>query len=112
MLFVSVVMKVHQSHDVLLLCTFCHVKSNRTDQDLRMKLAKICDAPMTGSSSEEKKKEHQKKRKYLIAVKTLTDKSIVLPEQRREELEARVQEYSKNSSTGSSIVIGDDSEIS
>lgn len=44
--FFPVVMKSHSSHDVLLLCTSCHQKSNKFDLDLRQKLSQECNAPL------------------------------------------------------------------
>ena len=40
------IMKAHQSHDVLLLCVNCHLKSNQFDNVLRYRLAEEHDAPI------------------------------------------------------------------
>jgi hypothetical protein len=39
-------MKDHISHDVLLLCLECHLKSNSYDVMLRQQLANECNAPI------------------------------------------------------------------
>ncbi|GFU03400.1 exonuclease 3'-5' domain-containing protein 2 [Nephila pilipes] len=39
-------MKKNLSHDVVLLCDDCHKKSNILDQEMRHKLAELCDAPL------------------------------------------------------------------
>lgn len=39
-------MKKNLSHDVVLLCDNCHKKSNILDQEMRHKLAKLCNAPL------------------------------------------------------------------
>lgn len=39
-------MKEHTSHDVLLLCTPCHQRSNISDLNMRRKLGVICGAPL------------------------------------------------------------------
>jgi hypothetical protein len=39
-------MKDHISHDVLLLCLDCHLKSNSFDVMLRQQLAVECNAPI------------------------------------------------------------------
>ncbi|KAF7998414.1 hypothetical protein HCN44_009812 [Aphidius gifuensis] len=90
--YFPLVMKVHQSHDILLLCSFCHVKSNASDQDLRKELARMCNAPFnqTESGSQVKKEQQQKKRKFLLAINALKDTTI--PQNRREELESQIRE--------------------
>jgi hypothetical protein len=40
------VMKDHISHDVLLLCVDCHLRSNSFDVMLRQQLARECNAPI------------------------------------------------------------------
>lgn len=50
--FISVVMKDHTSHDVLLLCSRCHQLSNMHDLRLRLKLAAQCDAPLASKTVE------------------------------------------------------------
>lgn len=86
-------MKVHQSHDILLLCTSCHVKSNASDQDLRKELARMCEAPFnqTKPGSQEDKNQRQNKRKFLLAINALKDTTI--PQSRREELESQIREF-------------------
>lgn len=54
---VSVVMKSHTSHDVLLLCPSCHQRSNMSDLAVRHKLSKMCDAPLSNEEGGKKAKE-------------------------------------------------------
>ncbi|XP_011498091.1 PREDICTED: exonuclease 3'-5' domain-containing protein 2 [Ceratosolen solmsi marchali] len=44
--YFPLVMKSHQSHDILLLCPTCHEVSNCHDLQLRKKLAILCDKPL------------------------------------------------------------------
>lgn len=39
-------MKDHISHDILLLCVDCHIRSNSYDAIIRQELAEECDAPI------------------------------------------------------------------
>ncbi|XP_011303744.1 exonuclease 3'-5' domain-containing protein 2 [Fopius arisanus] len=89
--YFPLVMKAHQSHDVLLLCPTCHEISNRHDLDLRRHLSSVCDAPLSRSLPPTKNDHHQ--RRLMSAVKALRDQSSPLPPQRRKELENRVREY-------------------
>ena len=43
---IAEVMRDHQSHDVLLMCSSCHRQSNLHDMDLRRQLAEECNAPI------------------------------------------------------------------
>ena len=54
-LFINIlaIMKEHSSHDVLLLCSHCHQKSNISDIRLRDYLNKICDAPINNMTVEQ-----------------------------------------------------------
>lgn len=54
MIFRTVVMKDHTSHDVLLLCPRCHQLSNSSDLVIREKLAHECDAPLSSKEATRK----------------------------------------------------------
>lgn len=45
-ILIAVVMKDHISHDVLLLCLDCHLKSSSFDVALRQQLAVECNSPI------------------------------------------------------------------
>ena len=44
--FSTEIMRDHQSHDILLMCTECHQLSNMHDMSLRRELAVKCNAPI------------------------------------------------------------------
>ncbi|XP_011264286.1 exonuclease 3'-5' domain-containing protein 2 [Camponotus floridanus] len=90
--YFPLVMKAHQSHDVLLLCPPCHESSNNHDLQLRRKLADMCDAPLIGPMTHVRDKYMQNYRKLLSAVKALRER-MLLPPRRREELERCVLEH-------------------
>jgi len=87
-----VVMKAHQSHDVLLLCPICHEISNSHDLQLRRKLADMCDAPLIGPMSHVRDKYINNYQKLHSAVKALNER-LSIPQRRREELESYILEY-------------------
>uniref|UniRef100_A0A6V7LYJ6 Exonuclease 3'-5' domain-containing protein 2 n=1 Tax=Bracon brevicornis TaxID=1563983 RepID=A0A6V7LYJ6_9HYME len=91
--YFPLVMKAHQSHDVLLLCPTCHEISNKHDLDFRRHLASIYDAPLSQSLPLTRSDHNHQKRKFLSAVNALKA-NPALPLQRKKELEARVLEYS------------------
>ncbi|XP_034193560.1 exonuclease 3'-5' domain-containing 2 [Osmia lignaria lignaria] len=84
--YFPVVMKAHQSHDILLLCPSCHETSNCNDLQLRKKLADMCDAPLAGPLTHTHNKNVNNWRKMHSAVKALKE-STTLPDIRRQELE-------------------------
>ncbi|XP_070154995.1 exonuclease 3'-5' domain-containing protein 2 [Polyergus mexicanus] len=90
--YFPLVMKAHQSHDVLLLCPSCHEISNNHDLQLRRKLADMCDAPLIGPMSHVRDKYMQNYQKLHSAVKALKER-ILLPPRRREELEKYILEH-------------------
>ncbi|XP_063986726.1 exonuclease 3'-5' domain-containing protein 2 [Diachasmimorpha longicaudata] len=96
--YFPLVMKAHQSHDVLLLCPMCHEISNRHDLDLRRHLASLCDAPLSRLLPPSKTDLNHHKRKLMSAVKALRDPSVPLPPHRRQQLEACVLEYTSPNS--------------
>lgn len=90
--YFPLVMKAHQSHDVLLLCPSCHEISNCHDLQLRRKLADMCNAPLAGPLSHIRNKYMNNWRKLQSAVKALRERPTLLPDQRRKELECYVLE--------------------
>lgn len=90
-LIFPVVMKEHQSHDVLLLCPPCHQNSNMQDVRLRKLLAELCDAPLSGPSISVDDAYQSHWRRLRSAVRALRKESG-LPEQRRLILESHVTE--------------------
>ncbi|KAL6262820.1 hypothetical protein P5V15_005610 [Pogonomyrmex californicus] len=89
--YFPLVMKAHQSHDVLLLCPSCHEISNNHDLQLRRKLADMCDAPLIGPMTHVRDNYLHSRRKLLSAVKALREK-YTLPQQQREEYENYILE--------------------
>ncbi|XP_048505006.1 exonuclease 3'-5' domain-containing protein 2 isoform X2 [Athalia rosae] len=89
--YFPVVMKEHQSHDVLLLCPPCHQNSNMQDLQMRKRLAEMCDAPLSvpAVSIDDAYQSHW--RRLRSAVRALRKESS-LPEQRRLLLESHVME--------------------
>lgn len=90
--YFPLVMKAHQSHDVLLLCSKCHEVSNSYDLLLRLKLANLCDAPLAGPLTHVGDRSISNWRRLHCAVKALRDKSKI-PFQRQEELTNIILEY-------------------
>ncbi|XP_047358528.1 exonuclease 3'-5' domain-containing protein 2 isoform X1 [Vespa velutina] len=84
--YFPLVMKAHQSHDVLLLCPTCHENSKSHDLQLRRKLADMCNAPLAGPLT------HTNWKKLHCAIKALRNEPM-LPLQRQEELTNIILEY-------------------
>ncbi|XP_067012367.2 exonuclease 3'-5' domain-containing protein 2 [Anabrus simplex] len=80
------VMKDHTSHDVLLMCVDCHLRSNVHDNHFRNRLAIECNAPI-GASSDIKMYEIPEVKHVRLAAKALLLSSHKIPEQRRKQLE-------------------------
>ncbi|XP_033324794.2 exonuclease 3'-5' domain-containing 2 [Megalopta genalis] len=89
--YFPLVMKAHQSHDILLLCPICHQKSNGYDLQLRRKLSDICDAPLTGPLTHIRNEYINNHRKLRSAIEALREKAT-LPDVRRKELEQYISE--------------------
>lgn len=90
--YFPLVMKSHQSHDILLLCPACHEVSNCHDLQLRRKLAELCDAPLSGPLSHKRNEIPRYWRMLQSAVKVLRDETS-LPQERRKELELYVMKF-------------------
>ncbi|CAK9824800.1 Exonuclease 3'-5' domain-containing protein 2 [Anthophora retusa] len=89
--YFPLVMKAHQSHDILLLCPSCHEISNWHDLQLRRKLADMCAAPLAGPLTHIRNKYVQDWKKLHSAVKALRERTT-LPDARRKELEHYILE--------------------
>ncbi|KOC59183.1 Exonuclease 3'-5' domain-containing protein 2 [Habropoda laboriosa] len=89
--YFPLVMKAHQSHDILLLCPSCHEISNYHDLQLRRKLADMCDAPLAGPLTHIRNKRATNWKKLHSAVKALRERTT-LPDARRKELEHYILE--------------------
>lgn len=85
------IMKAHQSHDVLLLCPKCHEISNLHDLELRKTLADMCSAPLAGPINHSRDIQQQQWRKIQSALKALKEKAK-LPPKRQQELEKCIME--------------------
>lgn len=88
------IMKDHSSHDVLLLCSVCHQRSNILDQGIREKLARVCSAPLPSHNTGKYIEDHVCK-KIRSAARALLYQSRkhVLPEARVRVLEDVLLQY-------------------
>ncbi|KAL7288082.1 hypothetical protein TKK_0017871 [Trichogramma kaykai] len=91
--YFPLVMKSHQSHDVLLLCPSCHEVSNCHDLQFRRKLASLCNAPLVCPVQKKNDDRSREWQTLKSAVKALKDGSNIPPGRRRE-LEHCIQQYS------------------
>ncbi|XP_031842751.1 exonuclease 3'-5' domain-containing 2 isoform X2 [Nomia melanderi] len=89
--YFPLVMKAHQSHDILLLCPTCHEVSNYHDLQLKRKLADMCDAPLADPLTHSRNKYVNNWRKLRSAIKALKE-GTTLPDVRRKELEHYILE--------------------
>lgn len=85
-------MKDHNSHDILLLCTSCHAASNVHDSFLKQQLADEFAAPQ-GCEEGVRLLEDSDRRRVRSAARALLTAGGVLPEQRREELQALIKGF-------------------
>ena len=100
---IAVVMKAHQSHDVLLLSPNCHEVSNRHDLDLRRQLADMCDAPLARPTTHGRGnfnvgptyagRDQRESAKFFSAVKALRDEPPTIPPRRRKQLETQILKF-------------------
>ncbi|XP_058805451.1 exonuclease 3'-5' domain-containing protein 2 [Phymastichus coffea] len=90
--YFPLVMKSHQSHDVLLLCPSCHEVSNFQDLHLRRKLSEMCDAPLSGPLLRSEESIPKGWKMLQSAVKVLRD-GVSLPYERRKELEIYIMKF-------------------
>lgn len=85
-------MKDHNSHDILLLCTSCHAASNVHDGFLKQQLAEEFAAPQ-GCEEGVRLLEDPDRRRVRSAARALLTAGDGLPKQRREELQAVIQDF-------------------
>lgn len=85
-------MKEHLSHDILLLCVACHIRSNTYDSEIRQELAEECDAPI-GCQDDVKCREDPRLKKVKSAGRALLKSKERLPFERVKELEEIIREY-------------------
>lgn len=78
-------MKSHQSHDVLLLCVECHMRSDSLDAQLKASLAEECQAPFN-SRTYSKSREDAGLKKVRSAARALLYSGDELPQDRRFDL--------------------------
>ncbi|OXU24832.1 hypothetical protein TSAR_000057 [Trichomalopsis sarcophagae] len=93
--YFPLVMKSHQSHDILLLCPACHEISNCHDLQLRRKLADSCDAPLSGPLSHTRDEVARDWRMLQSTVKILKN-GTAIPHKRKKELEMYVTKFTGN----------------
>lgn len=86
------VLKSHQNHDVVLLCTVCHQTSNQRDAVLRYKLADLHNAPI-GNTTDVKIVVDGNLKTIKSTGKALDRNSNTIPDYRREELRNILKEY-------------------
>lgn len=79
-------MKDHNSHDILLLCTYCHAASNVHDGALKQQLAEEFAAPL-GCEEGVRQLEDADRRRVRSAARALLTAGDGLPEARRSELQ-------------------------
>lgn len=87
------VMKSHASHDIVLLCLNCHQKSNIYDHMLRLKLERLCNAPLHKELDNEKV---DKEKKIQKIVKALCMPNSLIPEDRIKDLEKQLLSFYPN----------------
>ena len=93
--YFPVVMKDHQSHDVLLMCVSCHQKSNLYDADVRRYLAELCDAPI-GTEADVRVRTNFDLKRVKSAGRALTYNAKInkkIPENRLKELGDILKEH-------------------
>ncbi|GLH01033.1 Werner Syndrome-like exonuclease [Gryllus bimaculatus] len=86
------VMKDHVSHDVLLLCLPCHLRSNSFDLSLKRQLAELCSAPFCQGGNA-KFTVNREKSAVKAAAKALLRSCDMIPEERQQMLRLVVKEY-------------------
>lgn len=85
-------MKDHTSHDVLLMCPRCHQISNVSDQTVRQKLAKQCDAPFKTNEGGSKTVTVPRFREIKSISRALYYQKDKIPEKRLNELKTKLME--------------------
>ncbi|XP_037775130.1 exonuclease 3'-5' domain-containing protein 2-like [Penaeus monodon] len=86
------ILKTHQSHDVILLCSDCFQTSNSEDDLLRAQLAEECDAPI-GIEHDNQVQVERECKLVRNAGRTLLKSRDTLPEERVKALEKIIMKY-------------------
>eukprot|EP00742_Colponemidia_sp_Colp-10_P009710 GILJ01010617.1.p1 GENE.GILJ01010617.1~~GILJ01010617.1.p1 ORF type:complete len:845 (-),score=130.47 GILJ01010617.1:81-2300(-) len=84
-------LKSHRSHDVVLLCVFCHEKSNRFSDSLKKQLAVEFGVPLTGS--EDAQKEMKERAVLKRAATALIEYGNKMPKERYESLAQTIVQF-------------------
>lgn len=85
-------LKDHASHDVLLLCMSCHVRSTQYDTVLRYQLADECNAPIDMGSGTKQLSDHDLQ-KVRSAARALLNPKANIPEFRKTELKKVLEDF-------------------
>ncbi|KAH8311581.1 hypothetical protein KR044_007019 [Drosophila immigrans] len=88
-----VVMKLHTSHDILLLCPSCHQLSNISDNKVRNRLAATCDAPYKFRDGMVKYHEDQQLRSVKSAGRALLQQADRIPHERVAQMKKTIMDY-------------------
>ena len=88
------VMKNHSSHDIVLLCLGCHQISNMNDHMLRLRLERLCNAPLMREV--ENKEEVDQEKQIQKIVRALCMQNSQIPEYRIKELENQLLSFYPN----------------
>ncbi|XP_075224527.1 exonuclease 3'-5' domain-containing 2 [Lycorma delicatula] len=96
--YFPVELKDHSSHDVLLLCDYCHCKSQYYDQHLKFVLAERCNAPFGKVAENIKMFELPELKQVRSAARALLMRKDVIPLSRKKELEFIVLNFLKSTS--------------
>ena len=86
------ILKSHQNHDVVLLCTVCHQLSNQRDAILRYHLAKLHNAPI-GNTTDVKVVVDGNLKVIKSAGNALLRNTKQMPQRRIEELQVLLKDY-------------------
>ncbi|XP_052101833.1 exonuclease 3'-5' domain-containing protein 2-like isoform X1 [Mytilus californianus] len=85
-------LKDHASHDILLLCMSCHVRSTQYDTTLRYQLAEECNAPIDMGSGTKQLSDHDLQ-KVRSAARALLNPKAKIPESRKMELKKTLEDF-------------------
>nr|XP_040573882.1 exonuclease 3'-5' domain-containing protein 2-like [Lepeophtheirus salmonis] len=86
-------MRDHQSHDVLLLCFLCHKTWGLKDLQLRRKLSKHCNAPLSTQLNETESLDVMEVKSIISAARALSRNNGKIPQDRVNILESTLLDY-------------------
>lgn len=89
-------MKSHSSHDVLLLCSLCHQRSNASDMRMREKLAIECNAPFSTKDGCNRTVDVPQLREFKSISRALLYQRENLPEERLKLLEQKFRSLTQS----------------